>query len=144
MAWTKEQEEAIEKTGTNIIVSAGAGSGKTAVLTERTIRKLINGGDINTCYNMNKFYFIKMSIKQECAQIIDNFFTMYGYKVNRLAFPNINKRSNWDYMKCIDVNLEGDIPESDLDKIRNLFNNGCTFWHTTTYYLDYSQTNSIR
>ena len=47
MAWTKEQEEAIEKTGTNIIVSAGAGSGKTAVLTERTIRKLINGGDIN-------------------------------------------------------------------------------------------------
>lgn len=104
----------------------------------------INGGDINTCYNMNKFYFIKMSIKQEYARIIDNFFTMYGYKVNRLASPNINKRSNWDYMKCIDVNLEGDIPESDLDKIRNIFNNGCTFWHTTTYYLDYSQTNSIR
>lgn len=47
MAWTKEQEEAITRTGENIIVSAGAGSGKTAVLTERTIRKLINGGNIN-------------------------------------------------------------------------------------------------
>ena len=45
--WTKEQEEAITKTGSNIIVSAGAGSGKTAVLTERTIRKLLNGGSIN-------------------------------------------------------------------------------------------------
>ncbi len=45
--WTNEQEEAITKTGTNIIVSAGAGSGKTAVLTERTIRKLLNGGNIN-------------------------------------------------------------------------------------------------
>ncbi len=45
--WTKEQEEAITKTGSNIIVSAGAGSGKTAVLTERTIRKLLNGGNIN-------------------------------------------------------------------------------------------------
>ncbi len=45
--WTKEQEEAITKVGTNIIVSAGAGSGKTAVLTERTIRKLLNGGNIN-------------------------------------------------------------------------------------------------
>ena len=33
MAWTKEQETAIYKDGTNIIVSAGAGSGKTAVLT---------------------------------------------------------------------------------------------------------------
>ena len=38
--FTKEQQEAIDKEGTNIIVSAGAGSGKTAVLTERVIRKL--------------------------------------------------------------------------------------------------------
>mgnify|MGYP003300619325 CR=1 FL=1 len=41
--WTIDQEKAITQTGTNIIVSAGAGSGKTAVLTERTIRKLLNG-----------------------------------------------------------------------------------------------------
>ena len=41
--WTKEQKEAIEKSGTNIIVSAGAGSGKTAVLSERVIYKLNNG-----------------------------------------------------------------------------------------------------
>jgi len=47
MGWTKEQEEAITRTGSNIIVSAGAGSGKTAVLTERTIRKLLNGTNIN-------------------------------------------------------------------------------------------------
>jgi len=45
--WTKEQEMAITKSGSNIIVSAGAGSGKTAVLTERTIRKLLSGTDIN-------------------------------------------------------------------------------------------------
>lgn len=47
MAFTKEQEEAITRVGSNIIVSAGAGSGKTAVLTERTIRKLLNGTNIN-------------------------------------------------------------------------------------------------
>ncbi len=41
--WTKEQLDAIESTGSNIIVSAGAGSGKTAVLTERVIRKLKQG-----------------------------------------------------------------------------------------------------
>lgn len=45
--WTKEQLDAIEKTGTNIIVSAGAGSGKTAVLTERVIRKLRKGINID-------------------------------------------------------------------------------------------------
>ncbi len=40
--WTPDQLNAITKSGTNIIVSAGAGSGKTAVLTERVIHKLEN------------------------------------------------------------------------------------------------------
>lgn len=43
MAWTKEQKSAIELSGSNIIVSAGAGSGKTAVLSERVIYKLTHG-----------------------------------------------------------------------------------------------------
>ena len=41
MAWTKEQEQAIYDSGTNIIVSAGAGSGKTAVLSERVLQKIL-------------------------------------------------------------------------------------------------------
>ncbi len=45
--WTKEQLQAISEKGKNILVSAGAGSGKTAVLTERVIRKLQGGCDIN-------------------------------------------------------------------------------------------------
>ena len=46
-SWTPEQEQAIYTSGSNIIVSAGAGSGKTAVLTERVIEKLKNGTSIN-------------------------------------------------------------------------------------------------
>ncbi len=46
MNWTKEQELAINQEGTNIIVSAGAGSGKTAVLSERVLRKVKSGIDI--------------------------------------------------------------------------------------------------
>ena len=46
MKWTKDQFKAINEEGTNIIVSAGAGSGKTAVLTERVYRKLQSGIDI--------------------------------------------------------------------------------------------------
>ena len=45
--WTEEQQEAIDKEGCNIIVSAGAGSGKTAVLTQRVIRKLKSGVNVN-------------------------------------------------------------------------------------------------
>lgn len=40
MAWTKEQQLAIDQRGKNILVAAAAGSGKTAVLVER-IKKLI-------------------------------------------------------------------------------------------------------
>ena len=40
--WTVEQSSAINETGKNIIVSAGAGSGKTAVLSERVLTHLKN------------------------------------------------------------------------------------------------------
>lgn len=42
MAWTKEQEKAIYQKGDNILVAAAAGSGKTAVLVERIVNKIIN------------------------------------------------------------------------------------------------------
>ena len=42
MKWTKEQEQAIYEKNTNILVAAAAGSGKTAVLVERIVNKIIN------------------------------------------------------------------------------------------------------
>lgn len=43
--WTNEQEEAILDRGNNLLVSAAAGSGKTAVLVERIIRLIIQDQD---------------------------------------------------------------------------------------------------
>ena len=39
--FTEEQQRAIDLEGENILVSAGAGSGKTAVLSERVLRKVM-------------------------------------------------------------------------------------------------------
>ncbi|MBP3722805.1 MAG: UvrD-helicase domain-containing protein, partial [Selenomonadaceae bacterium] len=43
MAWTDEQELAINTEDKNLLVAAAAGSGKTAVLVERIIRKILEG-----------------------------------------------------------------------------------------------------
>ena len=46
MAFTPEQNQAITATG-NVLVSAGAGSGKTTVLSERVLRKVKDGISID-------------------------------------------------------------------------------------------------
>ena len=45
MGWTTEQEQVIAARNCNLLVSAAAGSGKTAVLVERIITRLIEGED---------------------------------------------------------------------------------------------------
>ena len=42
MAWTDEQQEAIDSRKQTLLLSAAAGSGKTAVLVERIIRRLLD------------------------------------------------------------------------------------------------------
>ena len=43
--WTLEQKRAIELTGRDLLVSAGAGSGKTSVMAERIIRRICDPVD---------------------------------------------------------------------------------------------------
>ena len=85
--------------------------------------------------------FTRYNIKSQFAQRIDHYWDMFGYPTNDLKIPNIDTRPYWNYVKTQGINLEGDIPETDLAEIRNLFDNGITLWHDATKYLDYSQDN---
>lgn len=68
MAWTNEQMKAIYTEGENIIVSAGAGSGKTAVLTERVLEKVKRGISVD---NLLILTFTKMAAKEMRERIGD-------------------------------------------------------------------------
>lgn len=103
----------------------------------------VNCGDINVCDHKNGFYFYKMSIKEEYARIIDNYFSMYGYKINLVKQPNLTGRQNWNYVKTINANITGDIPQNDIEILKSIFNNGTTIWHNASTFLDYSQSNNI-
>ena len=58
MEWTNEQKSAIDKRGSNILVSAGAGSGKTAVLSERILEYCKMGNDIRNVLVLTFFMLL--------------------------------------------------------------------------------------
>ena len=66
--FTFDQQQAIDMDNTSIIVSAGAGSGKTAVLSERVIRKLKDGVDIDRLLILT---FTKEAAKEMKGRIRD-------------------------------------------------------------------------
>ena len=103
----------------------------------------LNSGDVMYSMEETTFTCYQMSIKQEYARIIDSYFDMFGYKVNSVKIPNITGRRYWNYIKTIGCNIIGDIPQNDLLKIKDMFNNGITLWHDPTKFLDYSQNNTI-
>ena len=84
-----------------------------------------------------------MSVRAEVARSIDNYFDMFGYKVNRVKIPNVTGRTNWNFVKTIGCYIEADIPQGDLQEIKDMFDRGVTFWHNPTTFADYSQSNAI-
>ncbi len=114
-----------------------------ASMTPPSARGNANSGDINFTLGKSKCSFYKMSIKAEYAKIIDDYFTQFGYKVNSLKIPNLTGRPNWNYVKTHGCNILGDVPQADLQEIKDLFNRGITIWHNTTTFLDYSQNNQL-
>lgn len=89
----------------------------------------------------DKNIFTRYTIKSQFAKRIDKFFDMYGYLTNKVKVPNLNNRPNWNYVKTIGANIIADIPQNDLQTLKNLFDSGITLWHNTNTFLDYSQNN---
>lgn len=103
-----------------------------------------NCGDVTTSAGENTFTLYHMTIKKEYAEIIDQYFNVYGYKVNMVKVPNENHRTNYWYTKTIDANIIGAIPKEDMNKIIQSYNSGITFWKNPSNFRDYSVDNSIK
>ena len=103
----------------------------------------LNTGDVATAANYNALASSRMTITYEFAKRIDDYFSTYGYRVNEFKIPNVTGRTYWNYVKTVDCNLEGNIPKIYIKKLEQMFNNGITFWHDASKFLDYSQSNTI-
>lgn len=89
----------------------------------------------------DKNIFTRYTIKRQFAERLDKYFDMYGYLINTLKVPTIIGRPNWNYVKTQGANILGNIPQYDLQTIKEMFDSGITFWHNPETFLDYSQNN---
>lgn len=103
--------------------------------------KGLAGGEVTSIgRNAYGFRAKEMSITKDYAKSIDDFFTAFGYKVNKVKVPNINTRPSFNFVKTVDAKIIGKMPQPAIDIIVNAFNNGITFWHGD-WVGDYSRAN---
>lgn len=74
--------------------------------------------------------FYEMSCKRQFAEMADSFFEQFGYPINKITMPNLRSRSHWNYVKTSHCGFTGNIDLDQLKKLRNIFDNGVTLWHT--------------
>lgn len=97
------------------------------------------------------FHYMPYRIQGQFAKIVDDFFSMYGYKTNRLKVPNRNGRKAWNYVKTCGCNLTGSAPADVTASLVNIYDKGITFWRCIdlsagnpfTRVGDYSLDNSL-
>lgn len=73
---------------------------------------------------------------------IDNYFDKFGYAINDFKPVNYHNRSNFDYIETSQIVIEGDVPEDDMNTIKNIFNSGVRIWHNTKNFLNYDVANN--
>lgn len=110
----------------------------------------VNSGDVAYAYNKMSPTYYKMTIKEEYARVIDDWFTRFGYKINRVKIPNITGRKYWNYVQIgasesigYSNNINRSVPETSMEIINNIFRNGTTIWHNHSDVGNYNLNNTI-
>ena len=108
----------------------------------------LSGNGASTSLRQKRFTYTNRSIKGEYAQMIDAYFTMFGYKVNAIAKPNRNARPHFTYLKTVNCQIKptnkGGMPQDDAITICNIYNSGITFWNNPSEVGNYNLDNSPR
>lgn len=99
---------------------------------------------LNTAVGIQRIYLAQKSITRERAKIIDEFFTMYGYKTLRVKTPNRNVRESFTYTKTQGCLLAGSLCQEDARKIQSIYDNGVTFWQKNVAIGNYSASNAVK
>lgn len=110
----------------------------------------INSGDVSFSNNKSCFTAIPKCIKPEFSRTIDDYFTMFGYKVSRLKYPNQTGRTYWNFVQIAEGESIGyskdntiSVPSASMDIINNAYQRGVTIWHNHDNIGNYNLNNTI-
>jgi hypothetical protein len=99
---------------------------------------------LNACTGTMGIHFMQKTITAERARIIDDYFTMFGYKTLRVKVPNRNVRQSFTYTKTNGCLITGSMPQEDARKIQSIYDNGVTFWQKDVAIGNYSASNAVK
>lgn len=103
----------------------------------------VHSVNLNVACNRQTFSFYYKSVRGEYARQIDDYFTMFGYRINRIQAPVINARPAFTYVKTLGCNVAGQMCAEDICAIERIFDNGVTFWRDGDQIGDYTQDNAV-
>lgn len=93
---------------------------------------LVNtGDDVGLNFIKNKLYISEnqYEIEKSYKQRLFNYFKHYGYKCNDFKVPNLKSRYYYNYIKTIGCNIDSNIDNKYITRIREIFDKGVTLWH---------------
>jgi hypothetical protein len=109
-----------------------------------------NAGDVNfSDESCGLFTIYKMSIKDEYAKVIDDYFTRYGYRINEVKMANITGRNIFNYIEIGNGESIGysnggiSVPSEYMEIINKACQNGVTIWHNHSNIGNYLLDNTI-
>lgn len=79
-------------------------------------------------YGFLKYKFFNLHVRDSEAKRIDDFFSVYGYAVNKVETPNLHNRKHWNFIKTNNAEIAGNMPSSSKAAIGRIFDGGIFFW----------------
>ena len=109
-----------------------------------TVHGGVNGDILVGNINGRHIHAMVERITRQYAEIVDEYFSRFGYATNRVKVPNISFREHWNYVKTGGCTIVGSIPCDDARKICDIYDRGITFWKNGANVGKYSLDNSIK
>lgn len=90
---------------------------------------LTNSANVDFAKGEYGYTFYRFSVNKEVAEMVDDYFQMFGYACGKVKTPNIHVRKWWTYTKTRGCNLSVVLmPVEDKVKIQTIFDNGIRFF----------------